>query len=279
MTIIVDQLQWFHRGVMENTDPRVADWPLMGNPASILMIVACYVYFVKILGPNHMKERKAYRVKNLIIAYNVFMVLANAWFFLYGGSYTYLGGGYSWFCEPANYGTDPKQMTIISIGWWYMLLKIVELMDTVFFVLTKKFSHITLLHVIHHSLVASSVWFGVNFGATGQNAFFPLVNCVIHCVMYAYYAMAALGLQRYLWWKRYLTLMQMSQFISLIIHGSIPVFYDCGFPPYFGYLTIFEAALFFGLFFNFYMNTYKKKPAVLRNEGGVDVAAKTIKAH
>jgi len=53
----------------------------------------------------------------------------------------------------------------------------------------------------------------------------------------------------------------MSQFISLIIHGSIPVFYDCGFPPYFGYLTIFEASLFFCLFFNFYVRTYNKKPA------------------
>ena len=65
---------------------------------------------------------------------------------------------------------------------------------------------------------------------------------------------AALGLHRYLWWKRYLTQMQMFQFIFLFIHGSIPVFYDCGFPPYFGYIIISEAALFFFLFHNFYLS-------------------------
>lgn len=284
MPIIVDQLQWAYRGIMENTDPRVEKWPLMGSPLPILSLVASYVYFVKIWGPNYMRDRKPYQIKHWIIAYNIFMVLANGWFFVYGGNYTYLGGGYSWFCEAANYTTDPKQMTIITIGWWYMCLKILELMDTVFFVLTKKFSHISVLHVIHHSLVACSVWLGVNFGATGQNAFFPLINCVIHCIMYAYYAMAALGLQKYLWWKRYLTQMQMTQFISLIIHGSVPVFYDCGFPPYFGYITIFEASLFFVLFFNFYRKTYNKEvpstsaTKVMQDANGNGIpVAKTVK--
>src|SRR5699024_11441865 len=33
---------------------------------------------------------------------------------------------------------------------------------------------------------------------------FSLMNSFIHCVMYSYYALAALGpaMQRYLWWKR-----------------------------------------------------------------------------
>lgn len=277
MPIIVDHLLWAYRGIQENADPRVADFPLMGNPLAIATIVASYVYFVKILGPSYMSERKPFRIKNIIIVYNIFMVLANAWMLIYGGRLSYFGGGYSWFCEAPNYGTDSKQMRLISIGWWYMLLKVTELADTVFFVLTKKFSHISVLHVIHHSLVACSVWLCVNFGASGQNVMFPMINCIIHLIMYTYYTMAALGLHKYLSWKRYLTQLQMAQFVALIIHASIPIFHDCGFPPYFGYLMIGEASLFFVLFFSFYVKTYNKPAATGKSMNGFDTV-KTIKA-
>ncbi|XP_003737113.1 elongation of very long chain fatty acids protein AAEL008004-like [Galendromus occidentalis] len=275
MFIIGDLLHSAYRTLQENTDPRLSEWPLMGSPVQILTIVTIYVLYVKILGPSHMSNRKAYHIKPLIIAYNMLMVVANAAFFIIGGRQTYLGGGYSWFCQPPNSGSQAQQMTVITIGYYYMIMKIVELMDTVFFVLTKKFSHISLLHVVHHSLVACTVWLGMNFGATGQNAMFPLINCVIHFIMYGYYAMAALGLQKYLWWKRYLTQIQMLQFIALIVHASIPVFYDCGFRPVFGYIVIFEACLFFMLFLNFYIKTYTKKPLATR--GGNTHGASTSK--
>lgn len=262
---VFDQLSWAYHSVLSNTDPRVAKWPLMGSPLPVISLLIGYVYFVKVWGPAWMRDRKAFNLRNIILLYNVGHVLANAFFFIYGGRQTYLFGDYSWFCEPVNLTTEPKSMLLITLGWWYMLLKLTELMDTVFFVLTKKNNHISALHVIHHSLVAWSVWLGVNFGATGQNAFFPFLNCFIHCIMYTYYALAALGpqLRPYLWWKRYLTQLQMSQFVALMVHGAIPVFYDCGFPPYFGYLTIFEAVLFFGLFFNFYVKTYHRNSARL----------------
>jgi elongation of very long chain fatty acids protein 4 len=39
---------------------------------------------------------------------------------------------------------------------------------------------------------------------------YPLVNSFIHIVMYTYYGLAAMGphMQKYLWWKKYLTMMQ-----------------------------------------------------------------------
>lgn len=39
---------------------------------------------------------------------------------------------------------------------------------------------------------------------------YPLVNSFIHVLMYVYYGLAAMGphMQKYLWWKRYLTIMQ-----------------------------------------------------------------------
>lgn len=41
--------------------------------------------------------------------------------------------------------------------------------------------------------------------------FIGLVNTFVHIVMYSYYGLAAIGphMQKYLWWKRYLTSMQL----------------------------------------------------------------------
>jgi hypothetical protein len=44
----------------------------------------------------------------------------------------------------------------------------------------------------------------------GHESFGALFNSFIHVVMYTYYGLAALGprVQPYLWWKRYLTKLQ-----------------------------------------------------------------------
>lgn len=49
----------------------------------------------------------------------------------------------------------------------------------------------------------------------GHGTFFGLLNTFVHIVMYSYYALAALGpqVQRYLWWKKYITVLQM---VSLV---------------------------------------------------------------
>jgi elongation of very long chain fatty acids protein 7 len=56
-----------------------------------------------------------------------------------------------------------------------------------------------------------SVWFGVKFTPGGHSTFFGLLNTAVHIVMYSYYLFAAMGpqLQKYLWWKKYLTSLQM----------------------------------------------------------------------
>ena len=52
--------------------------------------------------------------------------------------------------------------------WWYYFSKFTEFMDTIFFVLRKKYDHISTLHVIHHGCMPMSVWFGVKFTPGGS---------------------------------------------------------------------------------------------------------------
>lgn len=184
----------------------------MGSPVPILSILGAYVYFVKSYGPRMMQDRKAFKIEKTLIAYNIAMVLLSGVFFVMGGRMTYLPGGrYDWVCEPVDYSEGENATAILRLGWWFLLLKLVELLDTVFFVLRKKFSQISVLHVTHHSLVAWGVWIGLKFGGGGHSSFFPIINCAVHILMYSYYALSALGpsVRPFLWWKKYLTIVQM----------------------------------------------------------------------
>lgn len=47
--------------------------------------------------------------------------------------------------------------------WWYFAAKIIELLDTIFFVLRKKNRQITFLHLYHHFMMPICAWIGVKF--------------------------------------------------------------------------------------------------------------------
>lgn len=80
--------------------------------------------------------------------------------------------------------------------------------------------------------------------------------------MYSYYMLAAMGpkVQKYLWWKKYLTLIQMVQFVLVMLHAFQLLFKnDCDYPIYFAYFIGAHAVLFYFLFSNFYKEAYKSK--------------------
>jgi hypothetical protein len=59
----------------------------------------------------------------------------------------------------------------------------------------------------------------------GQESFGGTFNSLVHVIMYSYYFLAALGphMQKYLWWKRYLTTFQMLQVSFLKITHPVVV--------------------------------------------------------
>ena len=104
-----------------------------------------------------------------------------------------------------------------------------------------------------------SVWPGARWVPGGHSTFFGLCNTFVHFFMYLYYMMAALGpqYQKYIWWKRHMTNLQMIQFIAIFIHGSqLLIQNDCNYPTAFGYFIAAHAVLFFILFAQFYLREY-----------------------
>ena len=50
-----------------------------------------------------------------------------------------------------------------TLCWWYYISKLTEFADTVFFVIRKKDSQVSLLHLYHHSLTPIETWILVKF--------------------------------------------------------------------------------------------------------------------
>lgn len=79
--------------------------------------------------------------------------------------------------------------------------------------------------------------------------------------MYFYYFLAALGpcYKKYLFWKKYMTWLQLIQFGVMLIYLTVLTFMNC---KLHGSLTIFfftNTLIFLCLFANFYRNAYGSK--------------------
>lgn len=242
-------------------DPRVAAYPLMKTPWPVVAMCVSYLWFVKIIGPSLMNDRKAYELFSFIRVYNLLMVAWN-------------GFGFYMACQLLNYGLDTfgcspidptakdeKSIRIIQYGYVFLLSRLVEFIDTICFVLRKKTRQISGFHVFHHFSVPIAVWFFVKFAPGGNSAIFPFLNSFIHTVMYGYYFLATFKAARpYLGWKKFLTQFQIVQFIIMILHSTQPLFIPgCKFPRTFLYINIFFSVIFIYLFTKFYIENYGRQ--------------------
>ncbi|XP_063705645.1 very long chain fatty acid elongase 7-like [Culicoides brevitarsis] len=247
---------------IKNQDPRSVNWFLSGSPVPLATILVSYLYFCLYAGPKWMKNRKPFELKNVLIVYNAIQVVFSA-ILVYEG----LEGGwrkhYNFTCEPVDYSDNPRAVRMLSAVWFYYMCKLIELLDTVFFVMRKKQNQVTFLHVYHHTMMPFAGFIGTKYVGGGQTTLLGLINSFIHVIMYAYYMLAAMGphMQKYLWWKRYLTVMQMVQFGIVFIHTIQVQFYpSCQYPKGIAALLSLNAALFFYMFASFYYHAYVKKP-------------------
>lgn len=96
-----------------------------------------------------MQRREAYNLKKLLAVYNLGQVFACA-YLIYGILSTEFNIIKFWKCQPVTYHNDAKSIATLTYAYHTFLLKLVELVETVFFVLRKKQGQISKLHVYHH---------------------------------------------------------------------------------------------------------------------------------
>ncbi|XP_011495484.1 PREDICTED: elongation of very long chain fatty acids protein AAEL008004 [Ceratosolen solmsi marchali] len=245
-----------------NKDPMVDSWLLMGSPKPLLLILGAYLTFVLKVGPKMMEKRPAFELKTVIILYNGFQVLFSIWLTILALKVDLMSLIFTDSCDTKrSLPTNDKLQSTLSVGaWWYFFSKITELMDTVFFILRKKFNQVSFLHVYHHTITAFFSWCYLKFLPGEQGIVIGFLNSFVHIVMYSYYLIAALGpeYRKYLWWKKYMTWMQLVQFAMMLVYLMFTLTVDCHMPKALTYFFLTNVIIFIYLFSDFYRKTYAK---------------------
>ena len=225
-------------------------------------ILLFYLVLVTKIGPTLMKNREPFSLKWTLLVYNTIMVLLNTYFF--GNTIVNYNYGLDMFDfdYPRRDDFGPIAMKRVCMCHIYLLSKYLDLLDTVFFVFRKKHNQMTKLHLYHHISVPLLGWIVVRMVPTnGPLVIFAILNTFIHAVMHSYYAVAALGptMRPYLWWKKYVTLLQLYQFVIYTLFSLLFAFKQSGYPFSMQIIAYSQPIIFLVLFSKFYINSYTNK--------------------
>ncbi|XP_052863230.1 elongation of very long chain fatty acids protein AAEL008004-like [Anopheles cruzii] len=248
--------------LVDRRDKRSVHLPLAGSPWPMALVLVVYLYVVLDAGPRFMAHRKPYDLRIVMRVYNLVQVLLNTVLFFWIVIKTFVVyGDYNFSCQLCNYTSDFRGMEEMYLSYSYFMLKVLDLADTVFFVLRKKQSHVSFLHVYHHTLMAIGTYFGLLYVPGGHGVMLGVWNTLVHAVMYFYYFLSSYGSHYSGWWKHYLTRMQLLQFMHLAVHFGVPLFFDrsCQFPRIWMGIGFLQALLILGLFTDFYIKSYVVK--------------------
>ncbi|GAB0092809.1 Elongation of very long chain fatty acids protein [Sergentomyia squamirostris] len=242
------------------SDDRTKGWTFVDSLPTVLVAVGIYNWTVR-RGVEYMKNRPPYNLKGLILIYNLAVALVNA-YILVETVICITALNYSMYCnESAKNNRDPYEMRLVNVSWLFYIAKYVEFFDTLFFVLRKKEQNLSFLHIYHHSSIVFFIWIRVKWFPTGNSFLTIIINSGVHVIMYLYYGLTLLGpkVAKYLWWKKYLTILQLAQFLFGIYVHAVSLKMNCTFYPKWYIVTeIVYVLIFVFLFSQFYFQSYSK---------------------
>ncbi|XP_050342688.1 elongation of very long chain fatty acids protein-like [Nymphalis io] len=250
--------------------------PLMSTPGPVMVILAVYLLYVLKIGPALMIKREPYKLTTVLLLYNALQVAYSI----------YLVQKY--FRHLSQHGLVPttclinqetERSEILFSIWLYFAAKVSELLDTVFFVLRKKDSQITFLHLYHHSIMMIGTWAYLKYWPSDTLYFIGFLNSLVHVFMYTYYGLSALGpkVAKYIIWKKYMTKFQLVQFVCIIIH-YIAAVQNSQCPPSSGVATFIatNTAFFLILFLHFYRQSYSRRKNISNENDSANKCTKEL---
>lgn len=114
-----------------------------------MVIFGAYLWFVLSAGPKFMKNRQPYNLKEWIRYYNCFQVVVCS-YFVAGGLFFGFSPKYFFKCESFSFLSDETKLKIYIGLWLFLGLRVLEFVETIFFVLRKKHNQASFLHIFHH---------------------------------------------------------------------------------------------------------------------------------
>ncbi|KAF8783204.1 Elongation of very long chain fatty acids like protein [Argiope bruennichi] len=254
--------------IANGTSPVLDINPVLGSELSIhnrfflkyplvpYSIVSFYILFVEWIGPEMMKYRKPYSLQKVLIVYNLLQAFANLCI-----AYTAIDGIIKYWDSHCLIRNSPKLQEMLEAAltpaYNLYIIKFIDLLDTVFFVLRKKQSQVSFLHVFHHAGMCLIYYWGLSILYKAPGFYMAVgfaINTVVHVIMYTYYGLSAIGpkMQKYLWWKKHLTRLQIGQIffiLSYMLYGFLTGCEEFGNMEFYGFAY---GSITLLLFLNFY---------------------------
>ncbi|KAH8810767.1 GNS1/SUR4 family-domain-containing protein [Xylogone sp. PMI_703] len=167
------------------------------------------LYYVLIFGGRKIMEgRPAFKLQRAFMVHNFYLTVISsgllALFLEQLIPSLWKAGVFCNICR-TEYGWTNRLEVLYYLNY---LTKYLEFLDTCFLVLRKK--PLTFLHTYHHGATAFLCYTQL-VGQTPVSWVPITLNLTVHTVMYFYYFQSARGVR--CWWKEYITIMQIVQFI------------------------------------------------------------------
>ena len=243
-------------------------------PPFTFIVAMCAGYLVFVLGGAAiMKNRKPIPLVGLQVAHNAIM-------FVYSLAST-IAMGFGLFCH-TDYSSfnemicDGPNSLFKGFNSWilfcFLVSKMVEFIDTIFLVLGKH--RLRFLHIYHHVITLPLSWvLYVDHNANGTIC--AWTNMFVHTPMYYYYTINALG--GTVWWKKYITQIQITQFVfcmAVMVYDALVLrpadSTRCLIHKEYPYNSILWSAIiyvtFLILFIKLYIDVYKSRSKAKKEE-------------
>ena len=217
--------------------PATKDYIAVESPT---FLISNLLFYIVIIGFGRARIRRTQRKQDLqngspgwvhffVIIHNIFLILLSL----------YMCCGCILEARKNKYhlwGNEYKQSEVEMAKYIYIfyISKIYEFVDTFIMLLKGNIKQISFLHVYHHATI-SFIWWMITRKAPGGDAYFSAaLNSWVHVCMYTYYLSAALlgknkhVRKKYLWWGKYLTQLQILQFVLNLLQAM----YCSAYSPY-----------------------------------------------
>lgn len=167
----------------EYGDSRVPRTFINASLGPLLLLLTIWSLFVLYLGPRFMVSRPAFSLKPLLVVYNLCLSLWNLYFFYRFTTLHNYGSDVFQMDRPSFEDTSPQALEQIDLQQLYLLSKLVDLFETVAYILRKKNTQVSGLHFYHHLTVPLIVWSHYRLVGNGRTMLFvALFNTTIHTV-------------------------------------------------------------------------------------------------
>nr|ABC18313.1 polyunsaturated fatty acids delta-5-elongase [Thraustochytrium sp. FJN-10] len=247
---------------MEHEEPnKLNEGKLSTSTEEMMALIVGYLAFV-VLGSAFMKAfvDKPFELKFLKLVHNIFLTGLSMYMATECARQAYLGG-YKLFGNPMEKGTESHAPGMANIIYIFYVSKFLEFLDTVFMILGKKWKQLSFLHVYHHASI-SFIWGIIARFAPGGDAYFStILNSSVHVVLYGYYASTTLGYTFMRPLRPYITTIQLTQFMAMVVQSVYDYYNPCDYPQPLVKLLFWYMLTMLGLFGNFFVQQYLKPKA------------------